>query len=139
LTDDEFVAQFENGTLPLESFHHADHVKMAFLYLQRYPVMEALQRFSDSLARFAAAHGKAGLYNETITWAYLLIIRERLARAGRQPTWTEFAAGNEDLLSWKDSVLKKYYRGETLASEFAKNTFVLPDKGFRASDSAPSK
>jgi hypothetical protein len=137
LTDDEFVAKFENGTLPLESFHHADHVKMAFLYLQKYPVVEALRRFSDALADFAVAHGKTGLYNETITWAYLLIIHERLARAGRHQTWMEFAAGNEDLLSWKDSVLKKYYREETLTSDLAKTTFVLPDKAIPGSN-APS-
>jgi hypothetical protein len=139
VTDDELVAQFENGTLPLELFHHADHVKMAFLYLQRYPFMEALRRFSESLAGFAAAHGKTGLYNETITWAYLLIIRERVARAGRYQAWREFAAANEDLLSWKDSVLKRYYRAETLASEFAKTTFVLPDKALPSPDPAASK
>lgn len=128
MTDDEFLAQFEDGTLPLERFHHADHVRMAFLYLQRYPAVDALRRFSESLAKFAVAHGKTGLYNETVTWAYLLIIHERLARAGRPQTWLEFAAGNQDLLSWKDSVLKKYYREETLNSELAKKTFVLPDK-----------
>ena len=98
----------------------------------------ALRRFSDSLARFAAAHGKTGLYNETITWAYLLIIRERLARKGGHQTWTEFAAANEDLLSWKDSVLKKYYREETLTSDLAKKTFVLPDKAIPTSDATPS-
>jgi hypothetical protein len=138
LKDDEFVVQFENGTLPLESFHHADHVKMAFLYLQKYPIVEALRRFSDALAKFAVAHGKTGLYNETITWAYLLIIRERLVRAGRQLTWMEFASGNQDLLSWKDSVLKKYYREETLTSDLARTTFVLPDRGIPCSDATPS-
>lgn len=129
MSDDEFMAQFENCTLPLESFRHADHVRIAFLYLWTYPPLEALRHFSGALVRFAASHGKTGLYNETITWAYLLIIRERLARAGRQQTWMEFAAGNPDLLSWNDSVLKKYYREETLTSELAKGTFVFPDRG----------
>jgi hypothetical protein len=101
---------------------------MAFLYLQKYPFIETLQRFSASLIGFATAHGKTNLYNETITWAYLLIIRERLARAGRRQTWTEFAASNEDLLDWKDTILKKYYRQETLNSELAKSTFVFPDR-----------
>jgi hypothetical protein len=132
LSDEEFLAQFEEGTLPLESFRHPDHVKMAFLYLQKYRATEALERFSDSLARLARAHGKNGLYNETITWAYLLIIRERLARAGRSQTWTEFVASNEDLLNGKDSILKKYYREETLNSGFAKGTFVFPDRVVRS-------
>ena len=128
MSDDEFLAQFENRTLPIDSFRHADHVRVAFLYLQKYPVVEALQRFSASLTSFATAHGKTNLYNETITWAYLLIIRERLARAGRRQTWTEFAASNEDLLDWKDTILKKYYLQETLNSELAKTTFVFPDR-----------
>jgi hypothetical protein len=68
MSDDEFIAAFENCTIPNESFHHADHVRMAFLYLSRYPVLEALQRFSASLTNFAAAHGKPHLYNETVTW-----------------------------------------------------------------------
>jgi len=101
---------------------------MAFLYLRRYPALEALERFSTSLVRFATAHGKPKLYHETITWAYLLLIRERLARTGCQQTWTEFAASNADLLNWKDNVLKKYYHAETLASDLARTTFLFPDR-----------
>jgi hypothetical protein len=128
MTDDEFIARFEDCSLPAESFHHSDHLRMSFLYLCRYPALEALERFSSSLARFAAANGKPGRYNETITWAFLLLIRERMARAGCPQTWTEFADKNADLLSWEDNVLKKYYRNETLSSDLAKSTFLFPDK-----------
>jgi hypothetical protein len=128
MTDDEFIASFENCSLANESFHHSDHVRMAFLYLRRYPALEALRRFSTSLARFAAANGKPQLYHETITWAFLLLIRERLARTGSQQTWTEFADSNGDLLNWKNNVLKKYYRAETLSSDLARTTFLFPDK-----------
>lgn len=128
MTDDEFMASFENCSLSNQSFHHSDHVKMAFLYLSRYPALEALQRFFASLARFAAASGKPGLYNETVTWAFLLLIRERMVRAGSRQTWAEFTANNEDLLNWKENILKKYYREETLRSDLAKNTFVFPDR-----------
>ncbi len=128
MTDDEFMAHFESGTLPNGSFHHCDHVRMAFFYLRRYPPLQALERFSAALARFAEENGKPQLYNETITWAFMFLIRERLARAGREQTWNEFAAANGDLLTWKDNVLKKYYREETLASELAKTVFLFPDK-----------
>jgi hypothetical protein len=130
MTDDEFIARFEDGTLAGESFHHADHVKMAFLYLCRYPALEALQRFSSALVRFAEGKGKPGLYHETITWAFLLLIRERMARAERPQSWAQFAAGNADLLDWRETILRKYYRCETLSSDLAKKTFLLPDKAF---------
>lgn len=131
MTDDEFIRRFEDCTLPSECFHHADHVRMAFLYLSRSPALEALQGFSASLQRFAAANGKPGRYHETITWALLLLIRERMARAASGQTWAQFSAANGDLLNWKDNVLKKYYREETLASALARTTFLLPDNGVR--------
>ncbi len=131
MTDDEFLASFEDGRLADGGFHHADHVRMAFLYLRRYPAPEALDRFSAALARLAAAKGKPERYHETITWAFVLLIRERMARAGRSQTWTEFQDANADLLNWNDNVLKRYYRDETLSSDLARRTFVLPDKALR--------
>jgi hypothetical protein len=128
MTDREWMEQFESCVLPNDSFHHADHVKMAYLYLQKYPPLEALGRFSASLVRFATAHGKPHLYNETVTWAFLLLIRERMARVNPPQAWAEFAASNEDLMRWDDNILKKYYRLETLSSQLAKTIFVFPDK-----------
>ncbi len=128
MTDDELLRGFQNCTLPNDAFRHREHVRAAFLILSRYPMPRALELFSDSLKRFAAAHGKPSLYHETITWAYLLLIRERLERAGRPMNWEEFAGANGDLLAWKDSVLKSYYKDETLASDLARKIFLLPDR-----------
>jgi hypothetical protein len=128
LSGDELIQQFEQGLASAATFHHGDHVRLAFEYLRRYPALEALRRFSDALQRFAAAQGKADRYHETITWAYLLLIRERIARASGAPTWEEFAASNEDLLIWKGGVLAKFYRRETLDSELARRMFVFPDR-----------
>ena len=101
---------------------------MAFAYLLEYPVLEALQKFSNGLKQFAKAQGKENLYHETITWAYLFLINERISRAATALTWEQFASENPDLLTWKDSVLKRYYTNETLQSNLAKRIFVLPDK-----------
>ena len=81
MTDEALLEQFENCTLPNESFRHRDHVHVAFIYLKKYPGLEALARFSQALVRFAAAKGKPDLYHETITWAYLLIISRLMKKA----------------------------------------------------------
>lgn len=128
MNGDELIAHFEGGTTPPETFHHAEHVRLAFEYLRRYTALEALEKFSSALKRFAAAQGKAERYHETITWAYLLLIRERLARLACTQTWEEFMERNPDLLLWKDGVLSALYRPETLASDLARHTFVLPDR-----------
>ncbi len=138
MTDHELLERFEKGTLAGECFHHRDHVRAAFLYLSRYPAIDALRRFSGALRRFAGAQGKPHLYHETITWAYMLLIRERMARAGREQRWEEFVQANPDLLIWKPSVLQHYYREETLWSELARTVFVFPDRGLTpAADGKP--
>jgi hypothetical protein len=103
-------------------------VRLAWLYLRSRSPAAALAKFSEGLRRFAAAHGKRGLYHETITWAYLLLIRERMERDGPARSWREFAASNPDLLTWKPSILDRYYREETLRSQLARRVFVLPDR-----------
>ena len=127
MTDQELIEQFEDGTLPNEGFHHREHVRIAFLYLTKYPILEALQIFSRTLRRFAEARGKPQLYHQTITWAYIFLIQERMARAGREQNWEEFARDNPDLLVWKDGILTRFYRSETLASDLARTVFLLPD------------
>ena len=127
MTDQELIERFEDGTLSNEHFHHREHVRAAFLYLTEYPVLEALQAFSRALRRFAESHGKPQLYHATVTCAYVFLIHERMARGGDQQSWEEYARNNPDLLTWKDGVLARYYRAETLASDLAKTIFVLPD------------
>jgi hypothetical protein len=126
VTDAELVRRFEDCTLANGDFHHRDHVRLAWIYLQQYPALEALARFADGLRRFAAANGRAGLYHETITWAYLFLIHERMAGAAAGETWEVFAARNADLLAWNPSVLDRYYERETLFSDRARRLFVLP-------------
>jgi len=127
MEDADLIEQFESCTLPNECFHHADHIKMAWLYLHRYGPIDALARFSQGLRRFAAAHGKANRYHETITWSYLFLIRERIERYGADQTWQQFADSNPDLFNWRESVLRLYYKDDTLNSDLARHTFLFPD------------
>jgi hypothetical protein len=128
MTDSELIDQFERAVLSPECFRHAVHVRVAFLYLAALPALEALQAFSRGLQRFAAVHGKSNLYHETITWAYIFLIRERMARTGTAQTWEKFASENQDLLIWKGGVLSRLYQQQTLTSDLARRVFVLPDK-----------
>lgn len=127
MTDKELIRLFEIDRLPTESFHHADHVHLAFAYLSEHPMFEALSRFSGALKRFAAARGKSDLYHETITWAYFFLIRERMA-ALSDATWEQFADCNSDLLTWKRGILSRYYEDTTLQSELARKVFLMPDR-----------
>ena len=126
---EDLIDRFERGLTSADSFHHADHVRLAFEYLSRYPALTALEKFSSALRRYAVAKGKANLYHETVTWAYLLLIHERMARDGQGYCWAEFSARNLDLFQWKGGILDRLYSKQTLDSPVARSVFVLPDRG----------
>ncbi|HEY6332913.1 MAG TPA: hypothetical protein VI756_26545 [Blastocatellia bacterium] len=127
MEDDDLLAQFEDCTLPSECFHHADHLRVTWLYLTRHSLLEALVKMSEGLKRYARAKDKADRYHETITWSFVFLIRERMERSGNEHTWPRFVASNTDLFDWPNSVLKSYYREETLKSDLARDLFILPD------------
>jgi hypothetical protein len=128
MTDEVLIERFENCTLSGADFHHRDHVRMVWLYLQSNSVLETLTRFSAGLKRLAAANGKPNLYHETITWAYVFLIHQRMPLDGIAESWAEFVAANPDLFEWKDNLLKSYYQDETLRSDVARRMFILPDR-----------
>jgi hypothetical protein len=129
MTDREIIDRFDTGTVPETGFHHADHVRLAFAYLRNYPVLSALEKFSAALKQFAARHGKTQLYNETITWAYIFLIAERIARSSEaELDWDHFTKQNPDLLVWRNGILNRYYEDATLTSDLARRAFIFPDK-----------
>jgi hypothetical protein len=123
----DLLDRFLDTTLPSDQFHHRQHVQVAWLFVRKYGMPEALTEFTAAIKRFAVAKGATGLYHETITWAFLLLIADRQAR---QPanTWEQFEAANADLLAWKPSILSRYYSKELLESDLARRTFLMPDR-----------
>ena len=124
--DVRLVAGFENGTAP--GFSHDDHIRVAWLYLQEMPLTSAIDRFREGAKAFARSKGKPEVYNETMTWAYMILVAERIARCCDPSSWERFMERSQDLLEPKHAVLKRYYREETLFSDFARRVVVLPDR-----------
>jgi len=121
MTEVEMVERFDAGTFPREMFHHEQHVRMAYLYLQRWPLLEALQRFSAALQRFATAAGKPERYHETVTWAFVFLIHERMEK-----DWETFQTRNKDLMEWPDNYVMRLYGEGILKDENARGKFVMP-------------
>jgi hypothetical protein len=88
-------------------------VRLAWIYLRERPVLEAIERFTTSLRRFAAHE-----------------------RDDSAKDWDSFRTANRDLFERRPSVLDRYYAPRTLASDLARRTFVLPDAGMGGKDSS---
>lgn len=134
LSDKEFIQQFEKATLPEECFHHTDHIRLAWLYLRQYSVPQVLERYSRGIRNFAKAHGNENLYHETITWAYIFLIKERMEKSAPDDDWAAFADKNPDLLRKGKSALNRYYAKDVLTSDRARKSFLLPDPLLKALD-----
>ena len=120
------VEAFERGEIDPDTFDHEAHVYLAWRYLERFPLPTALEKFDAALRRLTAKLGIAGKYHATITWFFLLLIAERRSEDPGSD-WQRFRQQNADLIEDK-GILQLYYSRQVLASDRARQSFVLPDR-----------
>ena len=120
------IAAMEAGDIDAATFDHEAHVYLGWLYVNRYPLAEAIDRFTGALRRLTEQLGVPDKYHDSISWFYLLLIAERRSAAG-DAEWFSFRRDNDDLFRREPSILDRFYSRELLASDRARKTFVLPD------------
>jgi hypothetical protein len=126
MDDTALVHAFESCSLKESEFSHRAHLRVAWLYLTSgVHFEEAALRFCRGLRRYAESLGKGDRYHETITWAFLAIVNERQRRCAAS-SFDHFAAEHPDLFEPRLAPLLRYYDAETLHSERARATFLLP-------------
>lgn len=124
MQDDVFLQALEDGSLPPAAFGHRGHLRAGFLYLARHDFPGACVAMKAAVTGFAARLGKANLYHETLTVAYLALIAERLAD---EPTGVSFATFLARYPELEDlSYFQRYYPPGTLDHPETRATFVLP-------------
>jgi len=144
MSDDEFLARFEDGTLPNAAFRHRDHIRMTWLYLRREGFETGARRVRDGIRRFAAAKGATMLYHETLTSAWIHLVAAAL-EDGDGASFDAFTNAHPELLDKQRPWL--HYRAETLAGAAARGGWVEPDRaplpailrGWTPSTAAPSR
>jgi len=126
LSDESFVKSFEDLSLEPHHFNHIGHIRLAWLYLNKYNQAKAIEKVLDGIYRYANHLGATDKFNYTLTAAILKIIAYRV---GKKPanTLDEFLASNNDLVSNMVLVVNKYYSKHILHSDEAKRAFVEPD------------
>jgi hypothetical protein len=107
------------------AFHHADHVRLAWIYAGRCDAKKAEERLLAGIRRFAA---KAGVpekfqYTTTVAWSRLVAASRKNAKAENR--FGKWIARHPEFLDRR--LLDKYYLKHTLQSEPARSTWVAPD------------
>jgi hypothetical protein len=123
--EDDFVTAVENCSYPAAEFRHADHIRLAWIYLRRHAVADAGQRISVTIRRFATAAGKPDRYHETITQAWLHLVDRALRATPHECSFTEFIEKHRWLLDRR--ALAPFYSEALLASAASRVHWVEPD------------
>jgi len=125
LSDDALVEEFESCRLPASLFHHADHIRLAWIYLGRTNEAEATARIEKCIRQFAAHNGVSEKYHHTMTLAWMRLVAAARQAAPEAQAFDVFAERNPELFDVK--TLGRYYSAEQLARREAQFGWVEPD------------
>ena len=130
--DADFLRAFETRSIPIDSWNHRSHVRMAYLYLRDHGLDEGLRRIRAGIQALNASFGdKIPVdqidrgYHETLTVAWARIIDSAVRNPGGEEHFEAFAATHPHLLP--RTLLRLFYSRARLMTWEAKRGFVEPD------------
>ena len=125
MNDAEFLRAFDDCSLPNERFRHRDHLRLAWLRLRRDGAEAGSDAVRAGIRRYAAAHGAADRYHETLTTFYLRLVTHAIARRPEVDDFERFLVAFPLLL---DTALpSRHWGAETMWSAQARAGWVEPD------------
>lgn len=125
LSDEELVEEFESCRLPAAQFHHADHIRLAWIYLGRMSEEAATLRIEQAIRRFAAHNGVSQKYHHTITLAWMRLVAAARRASPKAGNFESFSAQHADLFEMK--TVNQFYSAERLGCSEAKAGWIEPD------------
>jgi hypothetical protein len=121
LSDEELLEAFDACTLPLSSFRHGDHLRLAWLRLEREDLPTVVRSVREGIRRFAQHHGVSHIFHATMTEAWV-----RLLASHEPESFVSFVA--RDAAPLERVRLETYYSPELLKSDLARAQWVEPDR-----------
>jgi hypothetical protein len=123
--DTAFLQAFESGTLPNGAFHHRDHLRLAWLYLRRDGPELGAARVVDGIRQFAAAHGAADRFHETLTRFWIGLVRHVDEAFPGAERFDDLLARYPPMAD--KNLIYRHYSAETLAERVGRNGWLQPD------------
>ena len=123
--EEAFVESFERCQYPNDRFKHADHVRLAWIYIRRHGVDEAEQRIAQSIRAFAGSLGHGEKYHETMTVAWLRLVYSAHCATPKIEDFREFISLHRWLADKRS--LNTFYSQRLLETAQARRFYVDPD------------
>jgi hypothetical protein len=125
MSDDEVMQAFEACQLDPAKFHHDDHIRLAWLCVQRYGAQEAETKLLYGLRRFAKRAGVPQKFMHTTTVAWTRLVATAHTGSPRTVNFSEWIQSRPELLD--RNLLARYYSPGRLETAEARSGWVEPD------------
>jgi hypothetical protein len=126
-TDDAFLEAFLTCRLPREAFNHRNHLRLAWIHLQRFPLDEAIELTCAAIAHYAAHLGVPHRYHRTMTQA-LIRLMAHAGAAQASLSFEDFLARAPAFSGDCRALVARHYSPDRLAHPDARVRFLPPDR-----------
>jgi hypothetical protein len=125
LPDDEFLHAFFGLTLASSEFRHRDHLRLAWLAVQRHGSSAAVEVVAAGIRSFAQHNSHGPLYHDTMTRFWVRLVGHAMSDRPEIVDFDEFLAAYPLLLD-KNIPLRHWSREAMFAPE-ARAAWQEPD------------
>jgi hypothetical protein len=125
LSDDGVLQAFEACELDPGKFHHDDHIRVAWLCVQRYGAHEAETKLLDGLRQFAQRAGVPQKFMHTTTIAWATLVATAREASPTAINFSDWIQSHPELLD--RNLLARYYSPGRLETAEARSGWVEPD------------
>jgi hypothetical protein len=125
VSDDAVLLAFEACHLDPAKFHHADHIRLAWLCVQRHGARQAEAILLDGIRKFARHAGVPGKFHYTITVAWTRLVASACCESDSCDSFYEWIAIHPELLNTR--LMDEHYSAGKLESLQARCGWLDPD------------
>ena len=126
LSDDAFVSEFKNCTLPPNLFNHEAHLRLAWIHLKKEGLEKATTSICNQLLRYVNHFGESDKFNKTLTIAAVKIVYHFIQKS-KTDNFFDFILRYPELKKGFKKLINAHYSFDIFTSEKAKTEYLTPD------------
>jgi len=126
LSDEELLRGFDGCRLAPGSFHHGDHVRLAWICVRKFGPLAAEEHLLQGIRKMAEGAGVPKKFSYTTTVAWVRLVAARQGQGERDERFEDWITKWPELL--EKSFLNEYYSAEKLEGSQARSEWLEPDR-----------
>jgi len=126
LSDTQFETQFRDCTLPVSLFSHEAHLRLAWIHINKYGLINATKNICKQLTNYVIKTGALDKYNATVTVASVKMINHFMGKS-KSDSFQNFILEFPELKLNFKGLISNHYSSDIFNLEKAKANYLEPD------------